>query len=69
MMIYPCKNCTIKEGYGGDYRCSCCGYTKLSGDNTYLRAKIEKLERENMKLKERNSRLKEEIIFMKKELI
>lgn len=67
-IINPCDKCTIKERYGGDYRCSCCDYTRLQGKIVAQDNKIKKLERENIRLKERNSQLKEEITFMKKGL-
>lgn len=40
--ITPCRNCTIKDGYGGEYRCSICELTKLRVENERLTNKIKK---------------------------
>lgn len=46
MEITPCEKCTIKEGYGGDYRCWCCELSKLREENEQLKKKIAKLKAE-----------------------
>ena len=46
MEINPCEKCTIKEGYGGDYRCWCCELSKLREENEQLKMKIAKLKAE-----------------------
>lgn len=42
----PCRNCTIKEDYGGDYRCSACEVNwlrkeneRLNGDRAVIKSK------------------------------
>lgn len=37
----PCVNCQIKEGYGGDYRCSLCEVSWLIKENERLNKKVE----------------------------
>lgn len=37
----PCVNCKIKEGYGGDYRCSLCEVSWLKKENKRLNKKVE----------------------------
>jgi len=64
-IINPCDKCTIKEGYGGDYRCSCCRYSKLDEINTNLIKKIQKLEVQIEHYKALADRYKEEIKIMK----
>ena len=40
--INPCEKCTIKNGYGGQTRCSYCELTHLREENKNLKNKIKR---------------------------
>lgn len=69
--INPCTNCTIKEGYGGEYRCSCCRYCRYietQEENRTLHKKNEYLEKQVRHYKDLANQFRDEIKRMKKEL-
>lgn len=43
MEINPCNRCTLKEGYGGDARCSMCELSRLREENQQLKKKLDRM--------------------------
>lgn len=59
--INPCTNCTIREGYGGEYRCSCCRYAETQEENRALHKKNESLEKQVRYYKDLANQYRDEI--------